>query len=166
MEQTCTFFVHHPYSGIPKTINNSNNILICLCIIHHESLKVGFNIPVFEHCAIELCPHDLLCFGVFRLHVTNYNGHHFAISWIINMTDHGCPTNDSLHMVKHDPRVFQITFKVHSCNKPNSAPNLVDRHLEKKNFLTRYLAWETTFLNKIVTTFGLQLKDVVNVTST
>jgi hypothetical protein len=48
------------------------------------------------------------------------------------MTCHGCPTNDLLHMVKHDPKAFQITFGLHSCNKPNSAPNLIDGHLEKK----------------------------------
>jgi hypothetical protein len=66
----------------------------------------------------------------------------------------------------HDLKVFQIAFRLHSCNKPNFAPNPVDGHLEKKKFLTRYLAWEITFLDKIVTTLGLQLKDVVNVTST
>jgi hypothetical protein len=52
------------------------------------------------------------------------------------------------------------------CNNPNFAPNPIDGHLEKKDLLIKYLAWEATFLDKIITTFGLQLKDVVNVTST
>ncbi len=134
VEQTCLFFVHHAYNDIPKTINNSDNILICLHIVHHESLKVGFNILVFEHYTIEFCPHNLLCFGVFKLHVTNYNGHHFAIFQIINMIGHGCPTSDLFHMVKRDPRVFKITFELRSCNKPNSAPNPITDILKKKTF--------------------------------
>lgn len=99
-----------PNSIIPKTVNNFDNILICLHIVHHESLKVGFNIPMFELYAIEFCSHDLLCFGVFRLHVTNYNGHHFAISWIINMAGHGCPTSDLLHMVNTWSKSFPNRF--------------------------------------------------------
>jgi hypothetical protein len=46
VEQTCTFFVHHPYSGIIRTINNSDNIPICLRIVCHESFEVGFNTHV------------------------------------------------------------------------------------------------------------------------
>ncbi len=38
--------------------------------------------------------------------------------------------------------------------------------VKKKDLLTRYLAWETTFLNETMTTLGVKLKDVVNVTST
>ncbi len=105
---------------------------------------------MFENYAIKLCPHDLLCFSVFSLHVTNCNGHDFAISRIINMIGHHCPTDDSLHMVKHDPRVIQIALGLHLCNKPNSVPNPIDRHLEKKDLLTRYLAWEVTFLDEII----------------
>ncbi len=140
VEQTCTFFVHHPYNGITRILNNYRSIPICLHVIRHESFETGFNIPVFEHRSVELCPHYLLCFYVFELHVANCNGHDFVISRIINMTGHYCPTNDSFYMVKHDPWVFQITPRLHSCNKPNSAPNLVDEHLEEKDLLTRYLA--------------------------
>jgi hypothetical protein len=32
----------------PKTVNNSNNIPICLHVGDHESFKVGFNIPMFK----------------------------------------------------------------------------------------------------------------------
>jgi hypothetical protein len=107
---------------------------------HHESLETGFNILVFEHCAIEFCPHDLLCFDVFRLHVAKCNGHDFVISWIINMIGHYCPIGNSLHMVKLDQRAFQITIKLHLCNKSNSIPNPVNGHLEKNYLLIKYLA--------------------------
>jgi hypothetical protein len=80
MEQTCMFFVHHLYSGITIIVNNFDNILTCLCDVHHESLEVRFNVLMFEHYLVELCPHYLLCFCVFKLHVANYNGHDFAIS--------------------------------------------------------------------------------------
>ncbi len=134
------FFIHHLYNGITIIVNNFDNILIWLCVVRQESLKVGFNIPEFEHYSVELCPHYLLCFYAFKLHVENCNGHDFAIFQIINMTSHHCLTSNSFYMVKHDPRVLQITPELHSCNKPNSTPNLIDGHLEKKDLLTRYLA--------------------------
>lgn len=103
MEQTCTFLVHHPYSNITKIVNNFDNIPICLHIVHHESFEVGFNIPLFEHYLVELSPHYLLCFCVFRLQVINHNGHDFIIARIINMTSHRCPTIDLFYKIKHDP---------------------------------------------------------------
>jgi hypothetical protein len=61
VEQTCMFFVHHPYSGIPIIINNSNIIPICMCVVHHESFEattlscehLSMNIP-HEHDRILL----------------------------------------------------------------------------------------------------------------
>jgi hypothetical protein len=80
VEQTWTLFVHHPYSGITRIVNNFDIIPVCLLIIRRESLEDGFNIPMFEHYLVELCPHNLLCFYVFGLHVANYNGRDFVIS--------------------------------------------------------------------------------------
>jgi len=40
MEQTCILFVNHPNFCIPKIVNDSNIILFCLHIIHHESLEI------------------------------------------------------------------------------------------------------------------------------
>jgi hypothetical protein len=111
-----------------------------LCNVRHESLEVRFNIPVFEHYLVKICPHYLLCFCVFGLHVANYNVHDFAISWIINMTSQCCPTSNSLYMVKNDPWVLHIALGLHSCNKTNSTPNPVRGHLEDKNLITKYLA--------------------------
>jgi hypothetical protein len=95
---------------------------------------------MLEHCVVKLCPHDLLCFGVFLLHVTNCNGHDFAISWIINMASHHCLNNDMHDMVKHNPKVFQFTAWLHSYNKRHSTPNPIDRHLENGDLLTINLA--------------------------
>ncbi len=102
VEQTCTFLVHHPYSNIIKIVNNSDNIPICLRIVHHESFEARC-IPLFEHYLVELCPHYLFCFCVFRLQVINYNGHDFIIARIINMTSHRCPTKDLFYKIKRDP---------------------------------------------------------------
>jgi hypothetical protein len=106
MQQTRTLFVNHPDSGIFGTVNNYDNILVCLGTVCHESFEVWFRVPMFEHCVVELCPHDLLCFNAFKLHVTNCIGYNFAISQIINMASHCCPTSDMLNKVKHDPRVL------------------------------------------------------------
>jgi hypothetical protein len=121
---------------------------------------------MFEHCVIELSPHDLLCFHVFKLNVANWNGHDFAISWIINMAGHHCPTSNLLHMIIHDPRVLYIAFGLHLCTKSHSTPNPVNEHLEMNDLLTKYFTHETTFFDEIVMTLRLQLKDIVNVTST
>jgi hypothetical protein len=127
MEQTCTFFVNHLHNDILRTIINFDNIPICLCTIHHGSFEAWFNIPMFEHCVVELCPNDLLWFGVFKLHVANYNGHDFAISHIINMVGHRCPTNDLLHMVKHDSRVSKSPLSCICAINPTSLPTpLID----------------------------------------
>jgi hypothetical protein len=106
MEQTCTLFVNHPNNGIPKNVKNSNNILVCLGTVRHESFEVWFRVHVFEHCVVELCLHDLLLLNVFKLHFTNCNGYNFAISQIINMASRCCPTSDMFNMAKHDPKVL------------------------------------------------------------
>jgi hypothetical protein len=67
----CVPYQHHPNIGVPQTINNYDCIPIGLCIINHESLEIRFWKPVFQHRLIKLCPHDLLSFSVFKLHITN-----------------------------------------------------------------------------------------------
>jgi len=109
MEQTCTLFVNQPNICIHKTINDYDNIPICLHVIHHDSLQVWFKILVFDHCVIELCPHERLCFDVFKLHIPNINVHDFVISQIIYMASHCCLVDKVLDMVKHDLRILQIS---------------------------------------------------------
>jgi hypothetical protein len=109
MEQTCTLFVNQPNIRIPRTINDYDNIPICLHVIHHDSLQVWFKILVFDHCVNELCPHDPLRFNVFKLHIPNINVHDFVINRIIYMASHCCLVDEVLDMVKHDQRILQIS---------------------------------------------------------
>jgi hypothetical protein len=38
------------------------------------------------------------------------------------MISHSCPTSHTLHMIKHDPSILQIPYKLHSCHKTCSTP--------------------------------------------
>jgi hypothetical protein len=109
MEQTCTIFVNQPNICIPRAINDFDSIPICLHVIHHDSLQVWFRIHAFNHFVIKLCPHDLLHFDVFKLHIPNSNVHDFVISRIIYMASHCCLVGEVLDMVKHDIRIHQIS---------------------------------------------------------
>ncbi len=136
MEQTCLIFVNHLDIHVFRTINDFNNIPICLCIVRNESFEVWFTILMFDHCFVELCPHGLLCFDVFKLHVANYNGHDFVICYIIYMANYCCLTNDTFDMVKYDPKILQISLRLHSCNQVHSIPNPIKQHLQDEYFLT------------------------------
>ncbi len=115
------------------------------------------------YCLIKLCPHDLLNFNVFKLHVTNHNGHHFTINNIIHMTSHCCPTNNTFHMIKHDPNVLQIPCRLHSHDKACSTPRTIYRHFENENLLSYNLFWEITLLEVVMATIRLQFKDAINI---
>ncbi len=93
---------------------------------------------------------DLLNFGVLELHVTNYNGHHFTISKIVYMTSHSCPTSNTLHMIKHDPSILQIPYRLHSCDQVRSILHIVYKHLENENLLSYNLSWKVTLLNVFI----------------
>jgi hypothetical protein len=108
MEQTCTLFGNQPSICIPRTINDYDNIP-CLHVNHHDSFQVCFKILVFDHCVIELCPHDSLHFDVFKLHIPNINVHDFVTSRIIYMASHCRLVDKMLDMVKHDLRILQIS---------------------------------------------------------
>ncbi len=118
------------------------------------------------HHVIELCPHYLLSLHVLKLHVTNYNGHHFVIGQIVHMTSHNCPTSHTLHMIKHDPSILQIPCRLHSCDKTHSIPHIIYGHLENEHLLSKTYSRKQTFLDVVILTLGLQFKDVINVTTT
>jgi hypothetical protein len=92
--------MNHFHRWVPWSINNSSSITIGLCVISHESLEIRFWKVVLLHHVIEFFPHYLLSLCVLKLHVTNHNGHHFAIGWIVHMRNHDCPTNYILHMIQ------------------------------------------------------------------
>jgi hypothetical protein len=98
-------------------------------------------------------------------HVTNRNGHHFAIGRIIHITNHSYPTNRMFHMIKYDPSILQIPCKLHSCDKTCSAPHTIYGHLENEHLLSKNLSKEATPLDVVISTLGFQFKDVINVTT-
>jgi hypothetical protein len=120
---------------------------------------------MFQHHVIKFDPHYLLSLHVLRLHVTNHNGHHFTIGRIIYMTSHSCPTNHMLHMITHDPRVLQIPYKLHLCEKIHFTPHTIYQHLENEQLLSYNLSREITLLDIIIVTLGLQFKDAINITT-
>jgi hypothetical protein len=79
------------------------------------------------------------------------------------MMNHSCPANNMLHMIKHDPNVLQIPCSLHSCDEVDSTPDTIYRHLENEHLLSMNLSWETTLLDVIISTFGLQVKYVINI---
>jgi hypothetical protein len=72
------------------------------------------------------------------------------------VASHGGPILDTLDVIEHDPRVFQIASGLHSINQvhPGSGPHL--RHLENKHLVgVRALTQELVLLNVglVATTF-------------
>ncbi len=99
------------------------------------------------------------------LHVTNHNGHHFTIGRIIYMTSHSCPTSHMLHMITHDPKVLQIPYKLHLCDKTHFIPHTIYQHLELDHLLSYNLSREVAFLDIVIVILGLQFKDAINITT-
>jgi len=117
--------INHLDKSISLTIDNSNHIPIGLCIINHESFETWFWKTMFQHRFIKFCPHDLLNFNVLKLHVTNHYGHHFTISKTMNMANHNYLASNMLHIIKHDPRVLQIPYRLHLCEKAHFTPHTI-----------------------------------------
>jgi hypothetical protein len=66
-------------------------------------------------------------------------------------------------MIKHDLSIFQIPCKLHACDEACSTPHTIYRHLENENLLSYNLSWEVTLMDVIISTFGLQFKDVIDI---
>jgi hypothetical protein len=120
--------------GVPRTINNFDCISIGLCVINNESFEIGFWKPMLQHCFINFFPRKSLSFNVFKMHITKWYGQHFTIHKIIHMTSHSCLAINTLHMIKHDPSVLQIPYRLHWCGKVDSIPDTIYRHLEINTF--------------------------------
>jgi hypothetical protein len=64
------------------------------------------------------------------------------------MASHGCPLLDTLHMVEHHPRIFEITTGLHPLYQVYPAAWTHLRHLEYKYLVRiRALAWEQVLLD-------------------
>ncbi len=157
------FFIDRLDRGVPQTINNCDYVPIGLWAMSHESLEIGFWKPTFQHHFIKLCPHKSLSFNVLRLHITSHYGQHFTIHMIVHMTNRSCPTSNTFHMIKHDPNILQILYRLHLCDEVDSTFDTIYRHIENKYLLSMNLFWETTLMDVVIVTLGLQFKDAINI---
>jgi hypothetical protein len=107
VEETHVLLVLHGDLWITTAIDESDNIPIGMCTIHHEAFEVGILHAIFSHEIVEFSPHDTLDLLVLRVHVTYGNGHDLAIHCIILL--------DMLNMVKHEPRILKISSWLHAC---------------------------------------------------
>jgi len=134
------------------------------CAINHESLKIWFRKLMLQHHLIKLCLHDLLSFGVLKLHVTNHNGHQFTIGRIVHMTSCNCLASNTLHMIKHDPNVMQILYKLHLWRGLLHSPRHLSISWKWKPFILQ-LVLGSNILGVVIKIIGLQFKDVINITT-
>ncbi len=79
------------------------------------------------------------------------------------MISHGCLTNNTFHMIKHDPHVLRIPCRLHSCDKVDSTLDTTYRHLGNEHLSSMNLSWETTLLDVVISTLGLQFKYDINI---
>jgi hypothetical protein len=63
-----------------------------------KPLKLGFVRPNLN---VTSSPHDTLSFYGFKLHVANYNGEHFTLHWVVNIT------HEHVNTIKHQPIFLQ-----------------------------------------------------------
>jgi hypothetical protein len=68
-------------------------------------------------------------------------------------------------MIKHDPNILQIIGRLHLCDKTNSTPHTIYGHLENEHLLSKNLSKEITLLDVVISTFGFQFKDAINITT-
>jgi hypothetical protein len=88
--------------------------------IHHETFEIGMNNTKRKKQLVEFCPHDIMLHG-FGLRVKNCNGEHFKIHWVLNMTHHGGPFLNTLHVIKHQPCILKIITMLHLLDQINPA---------------------------------------------
>jgi len=53
---------------------------------------------------VHFCPHDTI--ASMDSDVTNCNGEHFIIHWVVNMTSHGGPLLNTFDKIKHQPTIL------------------------------------------------------------
>jgi hypothetical protein len=114
--------VLHEDLWVTTSIDDSDSILIGLCIIHHKAFEVGILHTIFFHEIVEFSPHDTLYLRVLLLHVTYCDGHDLAICCIVHVTRHSGPFLDTLDMVKHEPHILQISSWLHMLNESTPLP--------------------------------------------
>jgi hypothetical protein len=132
MEEAGPLLVLHRNRGVTTSVYHPNSIPVCLSNVRHESLELGLRNIVPCHHNIEVLPKYHLSSSILGLHIADCNGHDSTICSVINMASHGGLLFDTLDVIEHDLRVFQISSGLHSIDQvhPRSGPHL--GHLEYK----------------------------------
>jgi hypothetical protein len=148
MEEAGPLLVLHGNWGVTTAINHPDCIPVCLSTIRHESLEHRLWNTVPCHYIIQVLPENHLRSTILELHIANRNGHHSTISGVVNVASHGGPILDTLDVIEHDPRVFQISSGLHSINQVHSRSGPYLEHLENKHLVwVRALTRELILLN-------------------
>jgi hypothetical protein len=133
---------HHRFRKLPDYIP------VTLSTICHESFELGLRDTMLCYNDIQILPEDTLGSCIFRLYVTNGDGHNKAVSGVIDVAGHRCPFLDTLDVVKHNPPVLKITTWLHPLDQVHAAAWPHFGHLEQKHLIRiRALAGEHVFLD-------------------
>jgi hypothetical protein len=155
--------INHLNKRIPQNINYFYHVLIGLCTISHESLKIWFWKPVLQHCFIKLCP--MICWSLVSSNCMSQIAMvvTLQIGRIVHMTNHSCPTINMLHVIKHDPTILQIPCRscIHVIRLAPLPTPFID--ILKMNTFCQAKTFEPTLLNEVIMTLRLQFKDAINI---
>jgi hypothetical protein len=141
VDKTSVLTVLYGDLWITTAIDGSDSIPISLCTVHHEAFEVGILDAILCHEIVEFSPHNILDLYVLRLHVTYGDGHDLAIHYIVHMTRHCGPLFNTLDMVKHEPRVLEISSWLHALVKVHTTSRSVFQYLEDVH-LVLALTWK------------------------
>jgi hypothetical protein len=126
VEQTCMLFVNHPNIHVPKTLINYDNIPFVYAMFTMNPLKFGLGNPRLTLCCLDLSTW-LVDFQIVQIACHKLQWSRLCnMLRIIYMARHCCPAIDVLNMVKHYPRILQISPRLHSCNQLHSIPKFVN----------------------------------------
>jgi hypothetical protein len=151
VEETSALLVLYGDLWVTTAIDDLDSIPIGLCTFRHEALEVGIFPAVISHEIVEFSPHDTLDLRVLRLHVTYGNSHDLAIRCIIHVTHHSRPLMDTLDMVKHEPRILQISSWLHALDDVHTTSKFIFQHLEDADLILA-LPWKDVAMD--VLNFG------------
>jgi hypothetical protein len=146
MEEACALTILHGDLWITTAIDNSDNIPVGLRTVCHEAFKNGLLHAISLHHLVEFSPHDTLDLCVLRLHVTYGDGHDLAIRCIVHMARHCGLLLDMLDMVKHKPRVLQISSWLHALDEVHTTSRSIFQHLEDIDLILA-LPWKDVALD-------------------
>jgi hypothetical protein len=160
VEETSVLSVLHGDLWVTTAINDSDSIPIGLGTVCHEAFEVGILHAVLSHEIVEFSPHDTLDLCVLRLHVTYGNGHDLAIRCIVHVTRHCGPFLDTLDMVKHDPRILEISSWLHVLDEVHTTSKFVYQYLEDVHLILA-LTWKDVGVDVLNSGVPLHSHDVV-----